>query len=205
MNVAVITGDIIHSRKMNPKLWLPLLEKTLSKYGGKGKKWKIYRGDSFQLEIALDKVFEAVFLIKTTLKMQKMLDVRMAVGVGGKNYTGKNITTSNGEAYVYSGQSFDGLKKHTFIIKTACEELNEQLNLILNLAFSIVDKWNANISTTVQTALNNRDLTQSELAELLNKKQVNISRDLKKAHYEEIVKTIYFCTKILKEKCSHSS
>jgi len=205
MIVTVITGDVIHSRKTPPEVWLSLLEGALRKYGAKGKKWRIYRGDSFQLEVGLDKVFEALFYIKTTMRTQKMLDVRMAVGIGEKAYTGKSITTSNGEAYIFSGESFDNLKKHTFAIKTAWSDLNEQLNLILEMAILIVEKWNVNISHIVKIAMENPHLIQSELAENLGKKQFNVSRDLRKANYEAVLKTIHYCTKIIIEKCSHLS
>ena len=204
MIVAVITGDVIRSRKMTPKVWLPRLECALLKYGAKGRKWRIFRGDSFQLEVIPEKVFEALFYIKTAIKAEKMLDVRMAVGIGEKAYTGESITTSNGEAYIFSGESFDNLKKHTISIKTAWDDLNEQLNLIVETAILIVEKWNVNISNIVKTAMENPYLTQSELAEILGKRQFNISRDLKKANYEAILKTIQFCTKIIVERCSHS-
>ncbi len=201
MIVAVITGDIIHSRKVKPAIWLPLLEEALQKYGLKNKKWKIYRGDSFQLEVEISKLFEAIFYIKSNIKAQKLLDVRMSIGIGEKTHKGKDIMTSNGTAYIYSGEAFENLKKQTILIKTCWDELDEQLNLILGLAVSIVEKWNPNISKTVVSALNNSNLTQSELAEKLDKKQSQISHELRKANYEEIQKTIYYCTKILSAKC----
>ncbi len=201
MTIAVITGDIINSRKVKPNIWLPLLKDALNKYGTEGKSWKIYRGDSFQLEIYPEKLFEAIFYIKTSIKTLHLLDVRLAAGVGEKTFKGKDVMTSNGTAYIYSGESFDTLNKKTISIKTPWDNLNEQLNHIMELAVLIVEKWNNNLSKTAQAALGNPTLTQSELAQILGKKQVNISRDLKKANYEEIQKTIHYCTKILLEEC----
>ena len=53
--VAIITGDIIDSRKVKPETWLPALKMALSTYGKEPKHWEIYRGDSFQLEIPSEK------------------------------------------------------------------------------------------------------------------------------------------------------
>ena len=46
--IAVITGDIINSKKMNPKAWLKPLKTELDTIGDTPKIWEIYRGDSFQ-------------------------------------------------------------------------------------------------------------------------------------------------------------
>ena len=146
-----------------------------------------------------------LFYIKTAIRTQKPLDVRMAVGVGEKTHRGKSVMTSNGPAYVYSGETFDGLKKQTFGIKTPWKNLDEQLNLIFNLATLQVEKWNANLSKTILFMLNNPTLTQIEAATILRKNQAQLSRELKRAGYEEILKTIYYCTKILKERCLHLS
>ncbi len=201
MFLAVITGDIVGSKKTKPKNWLPLLEQSLSKFAINTKLWKIYRGDSFQMEVHLENVFEAVFYIKTCVKTQAPLDVRMAVGVGEKTHKGKSVMTSNGSAYINSGELFDRLKKQTIGIKTTCATLDEQLNLILSLAMLQMEKWNANLSKTVLFMLNNPTLTQLEVAAALGKKQAQLSRELKRANYEEIQKTIAYCTKILMEKC----
>ena len=48
---AVLTGDIINSRKSKTPDWLSNLKETLNKFGQEPKHWEIYRGDSFQLEI----------------------------------------------------------------------------------------------------------------------------------------------------------
>ena len=205
MFVSVITGDIVHSKKIKPKVWLPLLEEALSKYATKSSSWKIYRGDSFQLEVDLDTLFYALFYIKASIKTEALLDVRMAVGVGEKTHKGKSVMTSNGSAYIFSGEMFDSLKKSILGIKTAWHDVDELLNLILNLAMLQTEKWNPNLSKTVLFMLNNPNLTQFDAAVKLEKNQAQLSRELKRAGYEEILKTIHYCTKTLQEKCSHSS
>ena len=45
--IAVITGDIINSRAVNPEIWQPKLKDYLAEIVKDSKKWEIYRGDSF--------------------------------------------------------------------------------------------------------------------------------------------------------------
>lgn len=196
---AIITGDIINSRAMAAKEWLPVLESALGKFGTKEKDWEIFRGDSFQLEVAPENVVKTAIYIKTTVKTIEKLDVRIAIGIGEKNFVADTIKESNGEAFVFSGEAFEGLKKRSFALKTRSEKANQQINLIFDLLMLIIDKWNVNVSKTVRVALDFPDLTQTELAEKINKKQSQISRELKKAGFEEVIRAIDFCQQIIKD------
>jgi len=50
--IAIITADIINSRKLvNQEIWIAPLKKLLASYGATPKKWEIFRGDYFQIEI----------------------------------------------------------------------------------------------------------------------------------------------------------
>ena len=48
---SVITGDIINSKNVEPKIWLPLLKDALNFLESDTRLWEIYRGDSFQIEL----------------------------------------------------------------------------------------------------------------------------------------------------------
>jgi hypothetical protein len=48
---AVITGDIIDSRKSKDFTWIETLKNVLSGYGKNMSDWEIFRGDCFQLMI----------------------------------------------------------------------------------------------------------------------------------------------------------
>jgi len=203
--IVIITGDIINSRQVNTKLWLPLLESSLARYASKKGKWEIYRGDSFQLELSTNQVFEAVIYIKSAMKSVQGLDVRMGIGIGEKDYEGESLKKSNGQAFVYSGETFDALNKETLKIKTPWNDLNEQVNIYLDLLAFIIHNWNANISSTVYYSIENKHLNQAELTKKIGKKQSQISRELKKAGYDYVLKTINYCQKILEYKCLSSS
>ncbi|MCB0410525.1 MAG: hypothetical protein KDD29_09925, partial [Flavobacteriales bacterium] len=182
--VAIITGDIIASRKLvNQEKWLNPLKKLFSTWGESPKDWKLDRGDFFQVEItdsqeALLKAMEIKALIKKVAplderKKSSTIDVRMAIGIGEKNYTGESISESNGSAFINSGEKFDLLKKEnsTMGIKSPWKSFDEEMNLYLKLAGIFMDKWSVSSAELVQIVLNNPDITQEEIGKQLGIKQ----------------------------------
>lgn len=189
--VSVITGDIITSKKFtNPEIWLAPLREALTNSGIDKKYWEIFRGDSFQIEIKNNqKAFYVATYIKACIKTVKGLDVRMAIGIGDKAFEGKTITESNGEAFQFSGDTLEELKKEktNLKIKTPYIYLNEELNLYFKLALISMDDWSVHSSETVKIALENNGVLQTELAQILGISQDAVSKRLKRAHFNEIV------------------
>lgn len=189
--VSVITGDIIRSKKFkNPEVWLTPLKEALTKTGIEKKYWEIFRGDSFQIEVEDNqKAFNIVTYIKACIKTVKGLDVRMAIGVGNKNFEGNIITESNGEAFQFSGDTLEELKKEKTNLKIKSNNpiLNEELNLYFKLALITMDNWSVNSSETVKIALENYGMLQTEIAQVLGISQDAVSKRLKRAHFNEIM------------------
>ncbi|MEO9512668.1 MAG: transcriptional regulator [Flavobacteriaceae bacterium] len=192
VTTAIITGDIINSRKATPELWLPSLKKVLNTYGREPEVWEIYRGDSFQLEIFPEKALEAAIHIKARLKQKKGVDVRLAIGLGEKNYSSGKVTESNGSAFIHSGECFESLKKQTLALKSDSEIFDTQINLMLQLASLTMDNWLPATSRIVKTALEHPNANQKELASILDKSQSNISEALIRAGFDEVQKMILF-------------
>ncbi|UII74832.1 transcriptional regulator [Flagellimonas sp. HMM57] len=190
--IAIITGDIIDSRKVKPETWLPYLKKALSTYGKEPTHWEIYRGDSFQLEIPSEKALEAAIHIKASLKQNKGLDVRLGIGLGKKDYDSDKITESNGSAFVYSGECFENLKKQTLALKSDVMSFDVSINLMLELATLTMNNWLPATARVVKTAIENPKANQKELASLLETTQSNISEALLRAGFDEVQKLIYF-------------
>lgn len=184
--IAVITGDIVNSKKGESKIWLQTLKKCLSTFGTQPKDWDIYRGDSFQLAISPEKAFTASILIKSSLKSLKLYDVRIAIGLGEASDGSERITEANGTAFYRSGEAFELLKKQRLIIKTSDEEWDKKMNLMFKLALLTANQWSPVVSNTIQSILENNDKTQTEVAQLLNKSQSLISETLKRGGFEEI-------------------
>jgi hypothetical protein len=189
---AILTGDIINSRTKDAQQWMAALKSALSHYGKEPQRWEIYRGDSFQLEVKPEEALLAVMLIKSSIKQFKGLDVRIAIGIGEKSYQSTKITESNGSAFVNSGKCFEQLKKQTLAIKTPWREIDRTLNLLFDLATLTINSWAPISSEIVKSALENPTYSQRELADLLGKKQSNISAGLKRAGYEEIQKLLQY-------------
>ncbi|WP_303423923.1 MULTISPECIES: transcriptional regulator [Flavobacteriaceae] len=188
---SILTGDIIKSRgQKNPEIWLSQLKESLSYLEPNNKHWEIYRGDSFQIEIKdAFKSFEAAIYIKAAIKMIKGLDVRLAIGIGEKTYQGNDVTESNGEAFIFSGETFETLKKEkqNLKIKTKSEILNKELNLYFKLALISMDHWTVNSAEIVKLTLENPKALQEDLGKTIGINQNAISTRQKRANLEEIL------------------
>lgn len=187
--VSIITGDIVQSRRSKPSVWMRVLKKELEKIVGPSpKKWEIFQGDSFQLELTQpEDSFMVAMKIKCLLKA-KSIDVRMAIGVGQKEHIANNITESNGQAFIFSGEKFESLKKEkqSLAIKTPSSELDADMNLILKLASIAMSKWTPNSAEAMKIALEKPDLIQQDLGKKLGIKQNAVSGRLKRAYFDEL-------------------
>ena len=197
ITTAVLTGDIINSRKVSPTIWLPNLKEALNIYGISPKQWEIYRGDSFQLEVSISKALEAAIFIKAQLKQEKNLDVRIAIGIGNKTYDAESLTESNGSAFVHSGDCFKQLKKQNLALKSGVLEFDETFRIMLRLANLTMDNWLPATSKIVKTAMANPNANQNNLAAILGNSQSNISETLIRAGFDDIKQLLkYYQTKI---------
>lgn len=185
--IAVITGDIINSRKGEVEKWIYSLKEVLNYYGKEPKDWEIFRGDSFQLSIAPEKAMLAAIHIKSVIKQTKLQDVRMAIGIGEEKYSSSKITESNGSAYIRSGECFESLKKQTLAIKSHNSQLDTSINIMLSLALLSANNWSSTVSEVIKKTIENANTKQKEIAQLLNKSQSGISEALKRGGFEEIM------------------
>lgn len=188
--LAVITGDVINSKKNAPRIWLPPLKKELDRIGRTPKIWQIYRGDSFQ--VVISKAEEALLVamkLKASLKAVKGINVRMAIGIGKRTYNAEKVTESNGSAFVNSGEKFETLKqeKQNLAVKSDSAEFDNEMNLYLKLALIAMNNWTVNTAEIVSVAMENPDKSQRQLGQMVGIKQSAISTRLRRAYYEEIM------------------
>jgi len=191
MTTSVLTGDIIKSRTQdNPDVWIHALKKSLSHLSPDKKNWNIYRGDSFQLEFEnFPKSFNAAVYIKACIKSISGLDVRIAIGIGNKTYDGNNVTESNGDAFVFSGETLESLKKEkqNLRIKTNYYQIDYELNLYFKLALIAMDSWTTNAAEIVKLSIENPNALQSDLGKLIGINQNAVSTRQKRAHLDDIM------------------
>lgn len=197
--IAVITGDIINSQQTETELWITQLKNLLEKWGSAPETWEIYRGDEFQLKCRIDDVFWRFLAIKSLIKSNENLDVRIAIGIGDENFSSEKITESNGSAYVNSGRLLNDLKSdgHTVSIKTSNSSVDRDLNILLKWSSKDFDSWTMATSEIIHEMIMNKDTTQEDLAKKFSISQSSISQRLKRANYDLIVETNeYFKKKI---------
>ncbi|MET4080123.1 hypothetical protein ABIB40_000063 [Pedobacter sp. UYP30] len=186
--ICIITGDIIGSRKIKEP-WLVSLKAALKYVSKKNSDWEIFRGDSFQLEIvAVEALWVAIYL-KACIRINKAADVRMAMGLGTVKKTRGKITEANGDAFVHSGNAFDGLKlsKVNLAIQSDNENFDEEMNVTIRLALVAMDSWGTATAEVVKYAMENENLLQNELAVLSGRTQSSVSEALKRARFNELM------------------
>lgn len=198
--IAIITADIINSRKLvNQEIWIAPLKKLLATYGPTPKKWEIFRGDYFQVEIedpkeALLASLKIKALIKSIITSEEQkkissIDVRMAIGIGTKEYESKRISESNGTAFINSGEKFEKLKKEktTLAIQSSFPNFDYEMNLYLKLATIQMDSWTANSAALFTTLFEDPEKKQVEIGTILGIGQNSVSGRFKRAHVDEIL------------------
>jgi SatD family protein len=188
--IAIITGDIINSRKVtDQESWISPLKKIFRLYGKSPKNWEIFRGDSFQLEIPDPaNALMAAIRIKAAIKTIRQLDVRMAIGIGVKTFDAPRITEANGEAFVNSGEKFEELRKLKLrlALKSPWPQFDELLNLMLTLASIAMNNWSAGSAEMTALSLKYHNLSQKDLGKKLKISQSSVSERQSRAHYTEI-------------------
>ena len=197
-NYAIITGDIVGSRKVKADFWLPILQDTLTNCSAK---FDIFRGDSFQLLVDLKDVLECYFYIKARIKTISTLDVRMSIGIGAITYNDAHIKNSYGEAFLNSGEAFDQLDKNLIAIRTPWKEWDEMAIQTLDLAVELANKWTSNMAETVAVVIRHKDANQHELAKILDRKyQSQVSTEINKSNWYKINRAIEYCTNQLLQR-----
>lgn len=209
---SVITGDIIDSSSIHLKYRDILLE-SIYKIADdlsiiEPLKIEIFRGDSFQMlvdkpensmKIAI--LFRAGLKCCTPVECNKLWDARLSIGVGGISYRANSILQSDGEAFQYSGRELDAMGKCRLVVKTNCDDLNEELKVSTSFADDIISSWTKSQSQAIyQSLLYN--IPQKVIAQKLQKSAQNISKLLSAAKIELIRKYLNRFSQLISNKIS---
>lgn len=195
--ISIITGDIIDSRQLKgQESWIAPLKTLFDELGPSPEKWDIYRGDNFQLEIDTpENALLFAIRIKALVKSLYNADVRMAIGIGTRDYHSDHITECNGEAFVHSGLKYESLKKEkqNMAIKSPWPDFDKQMNLYLRLSLIAMDSWSAAVAQYVAAVIANPGKSQLEIAQILGITQPSASDREKRAYWDEVsaVEKIY--------------
>ncbi|MBS1597996.1 MAG: hypothetical protein JST75_07205 [Bacteroidetes bacterium] len=219
---AIITGDIVSSGKIKPAARQQLFESINDLLKKMKKKWireyETYRGDSLQCVAASPKeVLRAALIIRSFMKAyaitsfkSKMLqrkkksiakgyfttsfDIRLAIGIGKADFINKKkISSSDGEAFRFSGGTLDKLKHSSYrlAIKTPHTDFDQQIEPSILLLDGHIQKWTQNQAELVYYKLQNK--REDEIANLLGISQSAVNQRTKTAQWYAIEKLIdYF-------------
>lgn len=186
--IAVITGDLVKSAEVSTGIWMPVLKNFLNRQGKSPKDWEIFRGDSFQFSCKPQEAFQKYLLLKSKIKQQPQLDVRISIGIGKIDFLGEKISESNGTAFVRSGRTFDQMKEKEYLaITTGTNEKDITLNLLARFASTIMDNWSPTGAEIVEAFLENPQWSQQQIADKLNINQSAVSQSRKRAQFDLIM------------------
>lgn len=216
--IAILKGDIVASRQLqDPARWLEPLKEQLAQWGRHPTQWEIIWGDTFQLEIdspeeALSRALSIKALIKTIASQQtehirSPLDVRIAIGLGTKDYAGERIMESNGSAFVRSGELFDTLTETDvhLAMRSPWPDFDEEMNLCFRLAGLFMDRWTLSSAEIVRLVLQAPKATQTALGEKLGIQQNSVSGRWQRANLSEVQELEQLFRKRVKEKCKYAA
>jgi len=173
--VAVLSGDIINSSKLDPKIRQELfkrLEAFLKDLMKKDKQFKAEtnRGDWFQCMTKKPKdSLRYALLIKSFLRRLRLnevkemggtkssiLDARIAIGIGEIDFEGDRLGNSDGTAFHVSGRLLENMKGTSKSLAAATEKneaLNEEWFALLTLVDFILSKTTASQCEVIQRKL----------------------------------------------------
>ena len=148
---------------------------------------EIFRGDSFQVMVQdVEKTPLVAVLLRAGLRKSelrsktKILDARMAIGIGKVYYINEKITLSDGEAFILSGREFDELGKRKLSILTPSEDVNAELRVETAFLDDVISHWTRQQSECIYNALLT-NAKQYQLASDDNTSRQNVGKKLSAA------------------------
>jgi hypothetical protein len=195
MNYSIITADIVNYTKIVQNSEGNLID-DFTKWTKKTSifsevKYEVFRGDSFQCIIPnLNQTLRICLLNRAYFlrisKNQIGLDVRQSIGIGEVNLLKKTLSRSDGEAFRYSGRSFDEMDKkgNRIVFKSPFPEIDAELNTSLTLLEAIIQGWTSTQAEVFFYKLQGKK--EKEIAEQLNISQPAVNRHLKAVSWSAI-------------------
>ena len=199
MNYSIITADIVNYTKISQSSGGNLIDdftkwtKKMSLFSGV--KYEVFRGDSFQCIIPnLNQALKISLLNRAYFlrlsKNQNGLDLRQSIGIGEVDSLKKTLSRSDGEAFRYSGRSFDEMDKkgNRIVFKSSFPEIDAELNTNLTLLEALIQGWTATQAEVFFYKLQGKK--EKEIAEQLNISQPAVNRHLKAVSWSAIEKLL---------------
>ncbi|WP_148254756.1 hypothetical protein [Aidingimonas lacisalsi] len=187
--IAVLTGDVIQSRKIRDSTRLfavldAILEGLADRYGGQGER---YRGDGFQLAVPQPaQGLHAAIMLRAALIQHsdetQRWDARVAIAVGRSQWSGKQpVSEAHDDPFIRSGQTLDGMNAHLALSLPTGRD-DACLALLTRFADDMIDDWSAHSAETVLLTLQHQE-SQQALAERIGISQPGVHKRLRRARW----------------------
>jgi hypothetical protein len=196
--VAILTGDIVGSSKMDPEQLDILLNKLRqfldvqknTKYPDM--EFEFFRGDSVQIKLyepeyalTLAAYIRAYVISMTPSQNSRLYDIRISVGIGDVNTASDKLTTSTGQAFVFSGHALDRMKnKERFVFKSSYDELDRDMTIVTDMLTVIINHWTLNRTKIVLEML--LGTSREDICRKFNIGNPTLSTTLTNANYSEL-------------------
>jgi hypothetical protein len=190
---AVITGDLINSRKIPAKDFDAVryqLEQVLTHLTEKyHAEYDVYRGDSFQVIFPnMNYAIKSALLIRLALKSVQTagqkFDARISIGMGTVDTQRTKLRSSTGEAFNLSGMGLDKLKGQNIGVFTNSTEFQSRIDLLIKFVDAKVEDLTQVQIQALYEYLADEKNNHDEVAKRLNKSRVNTTKLLNMANYQ---------------------
>lgn len=193
--IAVLTGEIIHSRQAeSTSSCMESLEKLLVQSGASPEDWQIFQGDRFLLKTAPEESLRRAVKLSTYIRMKNGIGARIGIGLGEEEFRAESMLESEGSAYTHSEQAFKQVDKanHSLFFVSDWTELNECLNSGMELLTALIGQWSSNQAKLALALLDQPHRSQEEIASLFRISQSAVSQRKKRAHLDPVEQYLQF-------------
>lgn len=212
--IAVLTGDVIDSRKVGdrPRLYRRLeatLAELASRHGGHGER---FRGDGFQLALPRSvSAMEAAVVLRAALiehsEPHQRWDARIAVAVGPGEPGGRE---ADGETFIASGRRLDALAGGAGHLSLTLLDESEDpaLDLLMRFLDDLLGSWSPYAAEVVGLNLGAnaaRPPSQQALADRLGISQPSVHKRLKAARWPLLADTLAYLRGRLDDRARSTS
>lgn len=200
--VGVITGDFVSSTQGDDRCRREMLSivqnsvDVMRKYYG-SMQLEFFRGDSFQILVKEpERALHVAVLIRAALCARTFTtspfiwDARMAIGIGEAANMARDLATSTGDAFLFSGRTLDAMKVERLALKTYWTDVNKEFYVSNMFADDIISHWTIRQADLIFDYLL-YNVSQRQIA--LNKGMTtqNVNRILKAAKAELIINYLH--------------
>ncbi|GHC20901.1 helix-turn-helix domain-containing protein [Aidingimonas halophila] len=187
--IAVLTGDVIQSRKIPDSRRLfdvldTILAQLAERYDGKGER---YRGDGFQLAITQpERGLTAAIMLRAALIQHsddaQRWDARVAIAIGRSQWSDQQpVSEANDDPFIRSGQTLDEMNAHLGLSLPAGQD-NDCLVLLTRFADEMIDDWSPHSAETVLLTLQHNE-SQQAMAKRIGISQPGVHKRLRRARW----------------------